>query len=286
MLASGDVMHGWFKDDEFTGEGVKTTSGGYVFSGVWERGSLNGSGREHAQTPAHTRKGRGRTRCSDSQLRRFESRARWGGLTMPCTQQDGGGDANSAWETCGALKQSLLHRCINAGMESTAGVVYEGDFKDGAMEGEGVLTCDAEDDGANAREEGDFQVGHGFPGFKYKGQMVLGHASGAGSLEFAPLVYQGGFLDGRPHGQGTLSSSASLPGKKGGGTAIHRPVASLSFRECIIPVHSIRTCLRREAALQGNDAARQQWCFCLHRACPSTAAFAQPRPGRLLHSFW
>jgi hypothetical protein len=115
-------------------------------------------------------------------------------------------------------------------MESTAGVVYHGEFKDGMMEGEGELTCDAEENSEEAREEGGT-----LPGFKYKGQMVLGHASGTGSLEFAPLVYQGGFLDGRPHGQGTLSSVASLPGKKGGGTAIHRPVASLSFRECSLP---------------------------------------------------
>jgi hypothetical protein len=50
VLASGDVMQGWFKDDEFTGEGVKTTSGGYVYSGVFERGFLNGNGRELAHT--------------------------------------------------------------------------------------------------------------------------------------------------------------------------------------------------------------------------------------------
>ena len=50
VSASGDVMQGWFKDDEFAGEGVKTTSGGYVFSGVWERGYLNGKGRELART--------------------------------------------------------------------------------------------------------------------------------------------------------------------------------------------------------------------------------------------
>ena len=120
---------------------------------------------------------------------------------------------------------------INAGMESTAGVVYEGEFKDGLMEGEGELRCDADGNSEYAGKDGG-----ALQGFKYKGHMVLGHASGIGSLEFASLVYQGGFLDGRPHGQGTLSSVASLPGKKGGGAAIHRPVASLSFRECSPPI--------------------------------------------------
>lgn len=49
VLASGDVMDGWFKDGEFHGEGAKTTAGGYVFSGMWQGGLLSGAGSESAR---------------------------------------------------------------------------------------------------------------------------------------------------------------------------------------------------------------------------------------------
>lgn len=99
------------------------------------------------------------------------------------------------------------------------------------MQGEGEVTCGPETvPGKDGQEE------ERLPGFTYLGQIERGHASGQGSLQFGALHYTGGFLDGRPHGQGTLTSlNPAGHAKKGGVPAAGRPIAVLNFR------HGMRT---------------------------------------------
>ena len=92
---------------------------------------------------------------------------------------------------------------------------YEGTFKGGRPDGfgisgyeeEGVVSYEGEWSKGRFHGEG---VVQGFHGGVYKGSLLLGRRSGKGVINYGVgLVYKGEFRDGKPHGRGVMTSELS-----------------------------------------------------------------------------
>ena len=113
------------------------------------------------------------------------------------TAQEADEALRSQWSTASGKQKVRL-----------SGSVYEGEMKDGVMQGKGILTYD---DGS--RYEGDFRNGTFdgwgtliYPdGHRYVGQFRNGTYDGTGTMTYPDgKVYTGEYKEGAMHGQGTF----------------------------------------------------------------------------------